>query len=80
MNRLDPQLTKEAVQWMYDRLSLRRLFEQAGFEDIRQTDHVSSRIAGWSGYDFDRSNKGGYPLDPSIYMEGRKPGRPRRDP
>jgi len=78
--RLDPQLTKEAVQWMYDRVSLRRLLEQAGFQDIRQTDHVSSRIAGWAGYDFDRSSKGGYPLDPSIYMEGRKPAPPRRDP
>jgi len=79
-NRLDPRWTKEAVQWMYDRLSLRWLLEESGFQDVRQVDHRSSGIAGWSGYDFDRSNKGGYPLDPSVYMEGRKPGRPSRDP
>jgi SAM-dependent methyltransferase len=77
-NRLDPNVTKEAVQWMYDRLSLRLLFEQAGFQDVRQVDHVSSSIPGWSGYDFDRSNNGDHPLDPSVYMEGRKPERPRR--
>ena len=77
-NRLDPRLTKEAVQWMYDRLSLRLLLEQAGFQDVRQMDHVSSNIPGWSEYDFDRSNNGDYPLDPSVYMEGRKPERPRR--
>src|SRR5262249_44743235 len=29
VNRLDPRVTKEAVQWMYDRLSLRWLLEQA---------------------------------------------------
>jgi Methyltransferase domain len=78
-NRLDPQVTKEAVQWMYDRLSLRWLLEEAGFQDVRQVDHRSSGIPGWSEYDFDRSNKGGYPLDPSVYMEGRKPGRSSRD-
>ena len=78
--RLDPRLTKEAGQWMYDRLSLRLLLEQAGFQDVRQRDHLSSSIPGWSRYDFDRSNNGDYPLDPSIYMEGMKPGRPRRDP
>ena len=79
-NRLDPRVTKEAVQWMYDRLSLRLLLERAGFQDVRQMDHVSSNIPGWSGYDFDRSTKGDYPLDPSVYMEGRKPERPRRAP
>ncbi len=79
-NRLDPRVTKEAVQWMYDRLSLRLLFERVGFQDVRQMDHLSSSIPGWAGYDFDRSNNGDYPLDPSIYMEGRKPERPRRSP
>jgi SAM-dependent methyltransferase len=79
-NRLDPRVTKEAVQWMYDRLSLRLLLERAGFQDVRRMDHVSSSIPGWSGYDFDRSTKGGYPLDPSVYMEGRKPERLRHAP
>ena len=72
-SRLDPRVTKEAVQWMYDRVSLRQLLERAGFHDARQVDHVSSSISAWSAYDFDRSNRGGYPLDPSVYMECRKP-------
>jgi len=79
-SHLDPRVTKEGVQWMYDRLSLRLLLEQTGFQDVRHRDHLSSSIPGWSGYDFDRSNNGDYPLDPSVYMEGRKPERPRRAP
>jgi len=75
-NRLDPRVTKEAGQWMYDRFSLRLLLEQGGFQDIRQVDHVSSSIPRWSAYDFDRSERGGYPLDPSVYMECRKPEPP----
>jgi hypothetical protein len=71
----DPRFTKEAVRWMYDRLSLRLLLEQAGFQDVRQVDHASSSISGWPGYDFDRSNNGDYPLDPSVYVEGTKPER-----
>ena len=49
MNRMDPRLTKEAVQWMYNRLSLRLLLEQAGFQDVSQTDHLSSSISGLVG-------------------------------
>jgi hypothetical protein len=64
---------------MYDRLSLRLLLEHAGFQDIRQMDHVSSSIPGWSEYDFDCSNNGDYALDPSVYMEGKKPARPHRE-
>ena len=71
--QLDPRLTKEAGQWMYDRLSLRLLVESAGFEDVRQVDYVSSSIPGWSSYDFDRAHYGDYPFDPSVYIEGRKP-------
>jgi predicted SAM-dependent methyltransferase len=77
-NRLDPRVTKEAGQWMYDRFSLRLLLEHAGFEDINQVDHVSSSIPRWSAYDFDRSERGGYPLDPSVYMECRKLEQPHR--
>jgi SAM-dependent methyltransferase len=68
-------LAKENVQWMYDRLSLRLLLEQAGFQEVLQMDHVSSKIPDWSRYNFDRSNNGDYPLDPSVYVEGIKPVR-----
>jgi predicted SAM-dependent methyltransferase len=71
--RMDPRETKEAVQWMYDRLSLRLLLEHAGFEAVRQVDHASSSIPRWSQYDFDRANHGDYPFDPSVYFEGCKP-------
>ena len=70
-----PRSTKEAVRWMYDRLSLNLLLESAGFEHIRQTDHRSSRIRSWTAYDFDRSKYGDYPVDPSVYVEGIKPAR-----
>jgi predicted SAM-dependent methyltransferase len=75
-NRLDPRDTKEAVQWMYDRLSLRLLLEEAGFQDIQQVDHVSSNILHWSRYDLDRSNNGDHPIDASVYLEGRRPEAP----
>ena len=71
----DPRFTKEAVRWMYDRLSLRLLLEQAGFQDVHQVDHVTSSIPGWSAYDFDRASDDDYPLDPSVYVEGTKPER-----
>ena len=69
----DLRFTKEAVRWMYDRLSLRLLLEHVGLENVRQVDHLTSSIPRWSEYDFDRSNNGNYPLDPSVYCEGAKP-------
>jgi predicted SAM-dependent methyltransferase len=69
----DLRFTKEAVRWMYDRLSLRLLLEHAGLENVHQVDHLTSSIPRWSDYDLDRSNNGDYPLDPSVYCEGAKP-------
>jgi hypothetical protein len=71
--RSHPRFTKEAVRWMYDRVSLGQLLERAGFQEVRKVDHTSSRIPRWADYDFDRSNYGSYPLDPSVYVEGTKP-------
>ncbi len=39
---LHPRLTKEAVRWMYDRLSLRLLLERAGFSDVQPVNHADS--------------------------------------
>jgi hypothetical protein len=70
---LDLRLTKEAVRWMYDRLSLKLLLEAAGFDNVAPANHRSSRIANWAAYNFDQSAHGDYPLDPSVYVEGRRP-------
>ena len=58
---------------MYDRLSLRFLLEEAGFVEIHQTDFKRSRIPNWDRYDLDCSNLAERPIDPSVYVEGRKP-------
>jgi hypothetical protein len=66
---------------MHDRLSLRLLFEGAGFREFAITNHRDSRIIGWERYDLDRSNYGDYEIDPSVYVEVTKPGaQPAGDP
>ena len=57
--------------WMYDRFSLRRLFEQHGFVDVRQCGPMESRILGFPVYELDVV--GGRVRKPdSLYMEGLK--------
>jgi predicted SAM-dependent methyltransferase len=72
---IDPRLTKEAVRWMHDRLSLKLLLEEAGFVEISHPDYRVSRIANWATYNFDQSRHGDHPLDPSVFIEGRRPGK-----
>jgi len=48
------------------------LLEQSGFDHTQWMDFKTSQIEGWSRYDFDKSEKGDYPLEPSIYVEGKK--------
>ena len=67
------ELLNEKNLWMYDQFSLRRLMEAAGFGSVEVLGYNTSRIAGWDRYNFDQSEKGDYPLEPSIYLEGRKP-------
>ncbi|MGB5525846.1 MAG: methyltransferase domain-containing protein [Gemmatimonadota bacterium] len=69
----DPAVTRERVRWMYDRLSLRFLLEEAGFVEIQQTDFKHSGIPNWDRYDLDCSSLAERPIDPSVYVEGRKP-------
>jgi SAM-dependent methyltransferase len=74
--RLSPksylELIHERNLWLFDRISLDRLFAQAGFRSVTVTDHRTSRIPEWKRYNFDESAFGNYPLEPSIYMEGVK--------
>jgi SAM-dependent methyltransferase len=70
----DPRRSGEANKWMYDRLSLKLLLEAQGFKHYSVKNFRDSEIKNWQRYDFDRSNYGDYPLEPSVYIECRKPG------
>ena len=69
----DPRSAGETVKWMYDRFSLTRLLEGAGFIRVSQKDFAVSDILNWEKYNLDKSNYGGYAIDPSVYVEGKKP-------
>lgn len=62
----------EVHRWMYDRYSLRRALESAGFEDVRICAAEQSAIAGFPRYGLEtRSGKARKP--DSLYAEGKKP-------
>lgn len=70
-----PQQSGEAHQWMYDRLSLCLLLEEAGFTHIGRCSWDESRIPNWADENLDVSRHGNGPRKPdSIYFEGVKPG------
>jgi hypothetical protein len=71
--RGDLRKTREAVKWMYDRVSLPLLLKRHGFVDVAVKTFRDSDVPGWERYDFDRSGHGDYPLEPSLYVEARKP-------
>ncbi len=73
-----PRRFREANMWMYDRLSLCLALEHAGFEQVSERSFAESGIEDWPRYDFDRSSRGNYPLEPSVYVEGRKRSLPRQ--
>ncbi len=71
--RTDPRATLESNKWLYDQLSLRLLLEDAGFgRPVRKT-YETSDIVNWERYDLDRSNLGDHAIEPSLYVEARKP-------
>lgn len=58
--------------WMYDRFSLTRLLEAAGFSKIEIQSPSSSNIPGWGRFELDI--KDGVAFDPtSLFVEARKP-------
>jgi SAM-dependent methyltransferase len=67
--RYDPHTTREINKWLYDRVSLRLIMEKSGFRKVEQFTYDTSSIRDWHKYDFDKSNYGNYPLEPSIYFE-----------
>jgi predicted SAM-dependent methyltransferase len=70
----EPRHTGEAHRWMYDRLSLELLLNEAGFVDFEVKNFQDSDIPYWDRYNLDRSASGNFPRKPdSIYVEGKKP-------
>jgi SAM-dependent methyltransferase len=62
----------EIHQWMYDRFSLKRLLEQAGFADVKVCSSTESRIPVFEKYSLDTLN--GIARKPdSMYIEASKP-------
>lgn len=66
------RLGGEIHQWMYDRLSLRRLLEQAKFEQFEIRDSFSSFISNWEHYGLDGKKPVARKPD-SLYVEAIKP-------
>lgn len=66
------QLYNEINLWMYDQFSLQDLMKRANFQNVQKMDFKTSHIQGWDRYSFDQSEKGDYPLEPSVYVEGIK--------
>lgn len=62
----------EVHQWMYDRFSLKRLLEQAGFVDIKICAATESRIPEYEKYSLD-ALKGVTRKPDSMYIEASKP-------
>jgi SAM-dependent methyltransferase len=68
-----PQSTGELHRWMYDRHSLARAFEAAGFVEVREETATTSRVGRWASYGLD-ADHAGQPWRPgSLFMEAAKP-------
>jgi SAM-dependent methyltransferase len=69
----DPRQNGEAHKWMYDRLSLKLLLEDAGFERYSVVRFDESRIPGWETMNLDRAPSGDRVRKPdSIFVEASK--------
>jgi predicted SAM-dependent methyltransferase len=61
--------TGEIHRWMYDRVSLKRLLEGAGFRDVRVCCAAESRIPDFASYNLDTDAKGRIRKPDSLFME-----------
>jgi len=71
--RGDLRKEREALMWLHDRFSLKLLYEKLGFIDFKELTYKTSDIEFWDKYKLDQSNYGDHPIDPTIYLEARKP-------
>jgi predicted SAM-dependent methyltransferase len=63
----------EIHMWMYDRYSLSKLLQLAGFTQVQQVGPAESRIPGWAAFHLDTEPDGRTYKADSIYMEACKP-------
>jgi SAM-dependent methyltransferase len=68
------ELSYEKNLWLWDRVSLGRVFAAAGLRNIAAFDYRTSGVPDWDRYDFDQSAFGDYALEPSLHLEGSKEG------
>jgi SAM-dependent methyltransferase len=69
----------ETNKWLYDHLSVTTLLAATGFLHVRRQTYKTSDIPDWEKFDLDRSTCGDYPIEPSLYVEARKPKSPQED-
>jgi SAM-dependent methyltransferase len=74
--RGDPRHTGEADLWGHDEVWLGDRLRAAGFIEVERTDFERSGIPAWDRFALDHSELGNYPLEPSLFMEARKPCPP----
>lgn len=67
------RLSGEIHQWMYDRYSLGRLFQNTGFQNVRVCRANESDIPNFNGYLLDTEANGAVRKPDSLFMEARKP-------
>lgn len=68
------RLAGEVHQWMYDRYSLARLLEQAGFHGPQLHDANTSQIPNWASFHLDTLPDGQVIKPDLFFMEAIKPG------
>jgi len=66
----------ECHLWMYDRFSLRRLLQEAGFADAHPVAASVSAIPDFARYGLDVEADGNIRKPDSLFMEARKPDAP----
>lgn len=59
----------ETHRWMYDRVTLPHLLDEAGFREVRVLDHATSSIPEWDEIGLDRGPDGGEYIPNSLYVE-----------
>jgi predicted SAM-dependent methyltransferase len=65
----DARQRGETHQWMYDRVNLRPLLENAGFRELRIVDFRTSSIPNWNSIGLDRNEHGDEYIPGSLYVE-----------
>lgn len=73
ISNANPQKTREAHKWMYNRLTLKLLLEKYEFINFSINRFDKSKIEYWERYNLDKSIYGNFPRKPeSIYVECKK--------